>query len=108
MKAYNIDWLVDLDEVYEILDDMSFEKAALAIGVPPIIWANMTTEERHDKAYSLFHHCPATLDEFLNLPNEVEIPDELIDENDITDYLCDTFGYCIGKNGYSLSIDIKK
>jgi len=100
MKATNIRWDIDFDEVYEKLDEMTYEAAAEAIGVPAETYANMTTEERHDYAYDLFHHSPATLDEFMGLPNEVIIPDELNkpdDEyyvDDISDWLSDEYGFC--------------
>ena len=98
--AYNIDWDIDIEEVYECLDEMTHELAAEAIGVPVNHYANMTTEERHDYAYDTFRHCPAELDEFLGLPDKVPIPDDVEDE-DVADWLSDVYGYCI--NG----LDIK-
>lgn len=29
------------------------------------------------------------------LPTEVDIPEEITDEDDVADYLSDTFGYCV-------------
>ena len=78
MKAYNIDWVVDLDEAYAMLDEMDYKKAAAAIEVSADRYANMTTEERHDYAYGLWHCCPGALDEFVGLPSEVEIPEEVV------------------------------
>ena len=92
--AYNIQWSIDMDEVYERLDSMTAEKAAEALGVHFYTYANMTTEERHDYAYDKFNHCPAELDEFIGLPEEVEIPENLADDEDISDWLSDKFGYC--------------
>ncbi len=98
MKATNILWDVDFDEVYEHLDNMNYKNAAKAIEVSEETYANMTTEERHDQAYYLFRHSPADLDEFLGLPSEVDIPAELIEsdffDEDVSDWLSDTFGYC--------------
>lgn len=94
--AYNIQWSIDMDEVYERLDSMPAEKAAEALGVHFYTYANMTTEERHDYAYDKFHHCPAELDEFIGLPEVVEIPENLADDEDISDWLSDKFGYCHG------------
>jgi hypothetical protein len=94
MKITNIQWDIDFDEVYERLDNMEYTTAAKAIGVPAERYANMTTEERHDYAYDKFHHCPAELDEFVGLPLEIEIPEELTDDEDISDWLSDEFGYC--------------
>lgn len=92
--AYNIDWDVDMDEVYEHLDEMTCTKAAEALELSKERYANMTTGERHDYAYDKFRHCPAELDEFLGLPDEVTLPDD-VEEEDAADWLSDTYGYCI-------------
>ncbi|MCR4749332.1 MAG: hypothetical protein K5877_05910 [Lachnospiraceae bacterium] len=61
----------------------------------------MTTSEIHDYAYDLFRHSPAILYEFLDLPVEVELPEELGNtandyyNEDITEWLSDTYGYCV-------------
>ena len=100
MKITNIQWDIDFDEVYERLDNMEYTTAAKAIGIPAERYANMTTEERHDYAYDLFHHSPASLDEFMGLPDEIELPEELNKPNDdyytedISDWLSDTYGFC--------------
>ena len=103
MKAYNIDWDIDIEEALEQLDEMDYKKAASVIGVSADQYANMTTGERHDYAYDLWHHCPGLLDEFVGLPSEVKIPKELQDDADITDWLSDEYGFCI--NGYQLDTD---
>ncbi len=92
--AYNIQWSIDMEEVCERLDGMTVEAAAKTLEVPVRIYANMTTKERHDYAYDKFHHCPAELNEFMVLPSEVEIPENLVDYEDIRDWLSDKFGYC--------------
>lgn len=100
MKITNIQWDIDFDEVYERLDNMEYTTASKAIGIPAERYANMTTEERHDYAYDLFHHSPASLDEFIGLPDEIELPEELNKPNDdyytedISDWLSDTYGFC--------------
>lgn len=40
-----------------------------------------------------------TYGEDVDLPTEVEVPDDMDDEDDIADYLCDRFGYCIDSLG---------
>ncbi len=97
--AHNIQWDIDIDEAYERLDEMTDEKAAEELEIPVDKYASMTTEERHDFAYDLWHHSPATLEEFMGLPDEVEIPEELGDPGeylgeDIANWLSDTFGFC--------------
>ena len=94
MKAVNIQWDIDINEAITALDEMPAEKAAKAIELSYDRYANMTTEERHDYAYDFFHHRPAALEEFMNLPNEVEIPTEITEEEDIANWLSDTYGFC--------------
>lgn len=97
LKAYGIKWDVDIREVLEKLDDMSFYQAAEALEIPVDKYANMNTSERHDYAYDYFHHrhdgCKA---DFVGLPEEVDVPAELTDDEDISDWLSDEFGYCHG------------
>lgn len=94
MLVTNIQWDIDIEEVFEILDEMRVEKAAEAIDLPIDSYANMSTEERHDWAYDYFHHRSGALDEFMDLPKEIKIPKELKDEDDISDWLSDTYGFC--------------
>ena len=104
MKATDIQWDIDMDEVYEKLDDMSCENASEALGVSYRQYADMTTGERHDLAYDIFRHSPGALFDFLGLPEEVEIPEEVGDnEEDISNWLSDTFGYC--HEGFGLPTD---
>lgn len=106
--ACDIDWDIDMDEVYEKLDDMNPRAASIALEIPYAHYSRMTTSERDGYAYDKFRHCPAELDKFLELPEKVKIPDTVFAEGDdaITDWLSDTYGYCI--NGYRLSTDGKE
>ena len=100
MKTTSIDWDIDISEAQNTLLEMSVEKAVEVLGVSTRQYANMTTEERLDYVYDLQHHSPASLQEFINLPDEVEIPNGNWDDDSITEYLADQYGYCI--NGYTL------
>lgn len=103
--AYNIDWDVDMDEIYELLDNSTVEKAAELLEISPERYAAMTTEERHDYAYDKVHHNRLAAAEMVGLPDEVEIPEDILeyyeitsvddDMSDITDWLSDKYGYCI-------------
>lgn len=106
MKALNINWEIDFDEIYEKLDEMTAEKAAKALEISEEKYANMSTEERHDYAYDYFRHRIRAMEEFVGLPEEVEIPEGITDEEDITNYLSDEFGYLI--RGYKLDTDSLK
>ena len=93
-----------MDEVFEVIVEMSAKRAAEWFGIPYDRYANMSTEERHDWAYDAFHHNRKSLAEFMGLPEEVEIPDSIADDEDmITDWLSDEYGFCI--EGYSLTTD---
>ena len=94
LKATEIQWDFDMDEVYEVLDEMKPADAAESLGIPADRYARMTTEERHDYAYDVFHHCPGLLDEFMGLPDTIDIPEILTDPEDISDWLSDEFGFC--------------
>lgn len=108
LKAINIQWDIDIDEAYAKLDEMTSDAAAEAIGVPKDKYANMTTEERHDFAYDLWHHNRSSLEEFMGLPNEVEIPDPDNpdwDDETIANYLSDEFGFC--HEGFEVISDLR-
>lgn len=92
MKVVNIQWNVDMDEVYELLDEMPEDKAAEALKVPVDKYTKFSLEERHNIAEDLFRHQPAELDSFLQLPDEIEIP-ENVSEEFVADWLSDTYGY---------------
>lgn len=107
MKAVNIDWVIDVDEALERLDEMTYQTAAEKLSISADTYANMSTSERHDYACDVWHHDPAELEEFMELPDEVEIPSEIDSdvcgdayEQVVTDWLADTYGYYI--NGYDL------
>lgn len=102
MKATNIDWNVSDEEIMTVLDSLTAKEAAKRLGVPYNTYANMTTNERHDYAFDVFRHNAADRAEFVFLPDEVTLPEEAVDweDDEITDYLSDKYGYFI--NGYDL------
>ncbi len=116
LVAYNIDWDVDVEEIYDMLDNSTAEKAAEMLEISPERYANMTTEERHDYAYDKIHHNHLDAAEMVGLPDEVVIPEDVLehygiiskddDMSDITDWLSDKYGYCI--NGYEIKDTIMK
>ena len=76
--AYNIDWDIDIEEMYDILDNSTVTAAAKMLEISPERYANMTTEERHDYAYDKIHHNRLDAAEMLGLPDEVEIPEDIL------------------------------
>lgn len=103
MKAYNIQWDIDIEEAIDVLDDSSYADAAEILGISKERYANMTTSERYDYAYSYFYHCPGALEDLFELPTSVEIPDDITDEDDVSDWLSDEYGFC--HRGFALDTD---
>jgi hypothetical protein len=104
--AYDIDWNYEIEEVSAQLDNLTYENAAARLGIPKDRYANMTTDERLDYALDVLRHNKTTVADFFNLPEEVEIPEELEitdindDMSDVTDWLSDEYGFYI--NGYQV------
>jgi hypothetical protein len=104
-----IKWNIDMEEIIEKLDDMSIEKAANALDVPVNHFKKLSKSEQHDYAYNFFNHglnSDIMKTEFMGIPLEAVIPNELANEfektgNDenINDYLSDEFEFdCCGFN----------
>lgn len=104
MKAINILWDVDIEDVLELFDNMSCSEVAEALEINENVVANMTTSEINDYAYELFK-TPESRAEILNLPTSVEILDEIATDPDyeddkeglydyISDWLSDTYNFC--------------
>lgn len=94
MKATNIEWDIDMEEVFETLDNMTMGDIAKFFSLQIEAYAKMTTEEKHDLIADIFHHNPGMLYDFCELPEEEEI-DVGISEEDVADYLANSYGYCI-------------
>ena len=94
MKAVNILWDVDISDGLDVLDEMTAKDAAEALGIPADTYVNMTTDERYDYAYDVFERSPDFLAEFIGLPNTVEIPKNLKNDERISDWLSDEYGFC--------------
>ena len=104
--AKEIKWDIDFDDISALLDSLSYDKAAETLEISKELYANMTTEERHDYAYDCFKKDPAFFNDILNLPSKVKIPRGLTDQEDISDWLSDTYGYC--HSGFSLENTSKR
>ncbi len=97
ITAYNIIWDVDTEELYDKFDAMTAKEAATVLECD---YENMNDKERHDFIYDRFHHHKVDAAEFVGLPNEVHLPKDVIDIDDIRDYLSDEYGYCF--DGFDL------
>ena len=92
--AYDIKWNIDMSDVLKQLDEMSAKTASEALDIPYHIYANMSTDERHNFAYDRFHHNYCDKAEFMGIPEEILIPKELVDEEDISEWLTNEKEYC--------------
>ena len=105
MKACNILWDVDVNDGLCVLHEMTYKRAAAALGISPERYVNMTDSEKDDYAESVLYRygrVTSDLRELLGLPNEVEIPENVdVSKDDrymesVADWLSDTYGYCVG------------
>lgn len=63
--------------------------------LPPYeAYANMSTDERHDYAYDCFHHNACDKAEFMGIPEEIQVPTGFIDDEEISEWLSNEYGYC--------------
>lgn len=99
MKVVNINWLIDeeklIDTIRELIDNHSDSYIAELLEID-IHDLPKTDSKMMDYLLDRIHHRPALENKLFNLPNEVELPEELIDEEDgvIADWLSCEFGYC--------------
>lgn len=95
MKAFNIQWDVDLDDFLEALNQMPHADAAKAIGVSQTIYRIMPKAQIRDYARQKFDTNKTDVAGFLGLPSEVEIPETIEhDEETISEWLSDTYKFC--------------
>lgn len=102
MRAYDIEWDIDIEEAFEKLDTMTLEEAAVALDIQLPLYSKMNAIERRDFTYDRFRHNHIDLAEFIGAPEYVDIPKEIEDDEEaISDWLSDEFGWC--HRGFRLS-----
>ena len=95
MKAINIDWDTDEQDVAEeVLDYASQKEIADLLKVDEKKIANINQDDLYDLIRDTFHHRPGLMDDYLGLPSSIEIP-ENVEKNEIADWLTSTYEYCI-------------
>ena len=100
MRAFNIQWVIDFDEVYDLFDSMDDKQAAEELGLSEKDYIKLFKEDRDSLIYEHYRKRQGELERLVGLPDDVEIPEEITDEEDITNWLSDEFGYCF--EGYEL------
>ena len=100
MKAKNIKWDVNINDVADYFVEKVGDdplSAAEAIQMTAKKLMTMTAEEQREAAYDYFRHCPGAAEEFLGLPDEIEIPNpedpDWTDET-VSEYISEITGYC--------------
>ncbi len=104
MRATNIDWDINNEDIFCYLADFNSNRADLAeVLNVPVSEIPSRMEARFDYLKDRIHHCPALIYDLWDLPEEVELPEaaEEWEDGEIADYLSDTFGFCL--NGFDLS-----
>lgn len=94
MLASDIMWDVDMDSVMEQLHDTPDEIAAAAIGQDAKSFAALSRDEKEKAVRTAFEADHKKLNAFCDLPDEVTVPDGMTDEDEISDWLSDTYGFC--------------
>ena len=120
MIIYNIAWDVDAEDGLSILDEMTAEDAAEALGVPKSTYSNMHTDEWYDYAIEAWKKSPSTLHELIGLPSFVIAPAEIAEDPEykssepgrydqmcehIADWLSDEYNFCVGS--FALDTDFE-
>ena len=94
MKAVNILWDVDVCDVLDRLDDMYPTDGAKVLNLQPEVYAKMTDAVLEDYVQDLLDNDKLDLNKIMDLPDEIEIPEDITDMDEISDYLSDQTGYC--------------
>lgn len=106
MYAYEIGWDIDIDEALEKFKEAGSQEQAQVVNLPVEMVQSADECLILDLARDKFHHSPGLLQDFMGLPEKVEIPEDVFDEDEddaIADWLSDEYGCCL--NGFLLSTD---
>ena len=101
MKINDIKWNVDIDDIYEALDNMTAESAADILEVPYNQYINMSTDERHDYTYELIHSLGGIqydiIAKIMGLPTEIDFDANAKEDlkETISDWLADEYGFSV-------------
>ena len=98
MIASNIEWDIDLkdtEEIEYILSRLDDEKIAAALRIPVKEYLKMPMEERIEEAIWYLRHEPALVNDLYELPDRVEIPEEIETVEDAA------YGFC--HRGFTIS-----
>lgn len=117
MKATNIKWDVDTDDLLAEIDSMSVEDIANILNIPAEQYNSMSTKNQQEYFLNYMHQnsdvYACFLEDFFGLPQEVEIPENLAKQygednsaEDISDWMSDTYECCHG--GFEIDEELEK
>lgn len=103
MRASDIRWVIDFDEVYDLFDNMDEKQAAGNLGISAGEYKALSKEDRDRLINGRYRKCQGDLEKLVGLPDEVELPPEIDNDEDATEWLSSEYGYFI--EGYALDTD---
>lgn len=107
MKAVNIRWAPDEEEMFDTLFAMDDNEASNALGIPQDVYASLSVAERIYTARNIWGKDPAAVAMFCGLPVEVDLPKHFtvddVNDGTVTDWLSDTYGMLV--ENYQVSPD---
>lgn len=105
LKATEIQWVIDDQDVYErieddiinsYMNDNNCSRDQIPDSIKDIIIIDRFLT--HKDYYTRLKEDSESLNSFMKLPDEVEVPLELTEREDISIWLSDTYGFC--HNGF--------
>lgn len=107
MKITNIDWDIDVNESTDyLLENYSDKEICKLLGYKTSEFKDIGNDIKYAMICNKLHHMPGIMEDIYNLPSEVEIEDNLFeDDQDITDYLTEEYGFCINSWNYDFETE---
>ena len=120
MYVTNIEWDIDLNDAFEDFQNLTIEEQANMLNAPindyKELLANVKKSYKIKETfiYNARHNYFDVASSLYNLPTNIDVPQELIDETEdrqelaeyMTDYISDEYGFCIG--GYTFDDELEE
>ena len=96
MIAKNIKWDIDKHDATEfLLDSFTVKEIADFLKIDEQKLNNLSDDDLYDKVTEELENKPEHYNELYDLPDSVEIPEDLTDEDDITEWLTNQYEFCV-------------
>ena len=102
MKIVNIDWDIGVESITEAFESKTISEIARSIDIPLDKAVAMTIEELQNYVFNVCYDNKYAANKFVGLPDSVDIDEDTWSEEDITNYLSDTFEFCV--NGWEYAM----